>query len=147
MPIFQNISKQNKNRQNSCSRDCGSGRGDHWWHMLVDPRGRLTFVAGSDHYFCTCRPFVRPSPLFKTKLFKTIFQQKQCSLLARLWVWPSGSLMTHVLLYLVFFGGDGDDAATEPWAGVAGCDGTGVVLVHTQVVLASVQNNGPTQDL
>ena len=27
---------------------------------LIDPRGRPTVTAGSDHCFCTCRPFVRP---------------------------------------------------------------------------------------
>ena len=32
---------------------------------------------------------------------KTNFKRKQCSLLARLWVWPSRSLMTPVLLHLI----------------------------------------------
>ena len=27
----------------------------------IDPRGRPTVTAGSDHCFCTCRPFVSPS--------------------------------------------------------------------------------------
>ena len=38
--------------------------------MSFDPRGRSTVTAGSDHYFCTYRPFVRPSVrphFFKTK--------------------------------------------------------------------------------
>ena len=29
--------------------------------VLIDPRGRPTVTGGSDHCFCTCRPFVRPS--------------------------------------------------------------------------------------
>ena len=69
---------------------------------FADPRGRPTVTAGSDNCFCTCRPFLRPSvrssPLFQSK---TNFKRKQCSLVARLWVWPSGSLMTPVL-YFVF---------------------------------------------
>ena len=32
--------------------------------VAIDPRGRPTVT---DHCFCTCRPFDRPSPLFKTK--------------------------------------------------------------------------------
>ena len=43
-------------------------------------------TAGSDNCFCTCRPSV---PTFQNK---TNIKRKQCSLLARLWVWPSGSL-------------------------------------------------------
>ena len=39
---------------------------------------------------------VRPSfPLFKIFQNKTNFKRKQCLLLARLWFWQSGSLMTH----------------------------------------------------
>ena len=68
----------------------------------IDPRGRPTVTASSDHCFSTCRPFVRPSvrPSVPTFQNNTNFKRKQCSLLARLWVWPSGSLMTHVLFYL-----------------------------------------------
>ena len=59
------------------------------------PRGRPTVTASSDHCFCTCHPFVRRSvPTFQNK---SNFKRKQCSLLARLWVWLSGSLMTPVL--------------------------------------------------
>ena len=62
---------------------------------LIDPRGRPTATAGSDLCFCICLPFVRPSvPTFQNK---TNFKRKLCSLLARLWVWASGSLMTPVL--------------------------------------------------
>ena len=62
---------------------------------IFDPRGRPTVADGSDHCFCTCRPYVRTSvPTFQNK---TNFKRKQCSLLAILWVWPSGSLMTPVL--------------------------------------------------
>ena len=35
--------------------------------QLFDPRGRPTVSAGNDHCFCTCRPFARSSPLFKSK--------------------------------------------------------------------------------
>ena len=67
---------------------------------LFDPRGRFPVTAGSDHCFRICRSsvhlYVRPSPLFKTN-----FKWKQCSLLARLWVWPSGSLVTPV--FYAFF--------------------------------------------
>ena len=56
-----------------------------------DPRGRPTVTAGRNHCFCTSRPFLRPSiPTFQNK---TKFKQKQCLLLAKLWVWPSGSLI------------------------------------------------------
>ena len=44
------------------------------------------------------RPYVRPSSLFKSR--KTQNNRKQCSLPGWLWVWPSGSLMTPVLLHL-----------------------------------------------
>ena len=62
---------------------------NQWWN--IDPRGRPTVTAGSDHCFRTCRPCVRPH-----------FSQNETNLLARLWVWPSGSLMTPVL-YVLFF--------------------------------------------
>ena len=69
-------------------------------YVVFDPRGRPTVPAGSDHCFCTCRLFLRPSvrPSHFSKQNK--FQAKTCSLLARLWIWPSGSLMTPVLLLL-----------------------------------------------
>ena len=54
-------------------------------------------TAGSDHCFCTCRPSVRPH-FSKQNNFKL----KQCLLLVRLWVWPSGSLMTSVLKQVCF---------------------------------------------
>ena len=63
-----------------------------------DPLGRQTVTAGRDHYFHTCCPYVRASPLFKPSKTK-----QQWSLLARLWVWQSRSLMTPVLLFLYFF--------------------------------------------
>ena len=49
----------------------------------IDPRGRPTVTAGSNHCFCTCRPFVRPSvrPSVPTFQNKTNFKQKQCLLL------------------------------------------------------------------
>ena len=52
-----------------------------------DPLGQPTVTAGRDHCFRT---------LFKSS------KTKQSSLLARLWVWPSGSLMTPVLLVFTF---------------------------------------------
>ena len=44
------------------------------------------------------RTSVRPSPLFQSR--KTKQQKTICFLLAWLWVWPSGSLMTSVLYEL-----------------------------------------------
>ena len=42
---------------------------------LVDPRGRPTVPAGSDHCFCTCCPYIRTSvPTFQNK---TNFKRKQ----------------------------------------------------------------------
>ena len=61
---------------------------------LVDPRGRPTVMADSDHCFCTSSFRTFPSvPTFQNK---TNIKRKHCSLLTRLWVWPSGSLMTHL---------------------------------------------------
>ena len=55
--------------------------------------------SGSDHYFYTCRPYsVRPH-LSKSRKTKTILK---LSLLAGLWVWPRGSLMTPDLFDLFF---------------------------------------------
>ena len=39
---------------------------------IIDPLGRPTVPAGSDHNFCSCFRSVRPSPLFKTS------QNKRC---------------------------------------------------------------------
>ena len=44
------------------------------------------------------RPVVHSYVSVPTFQNKTNFKQNQCSLLAKLWVWPSGSLMTSVLL-------------------------------------------------
>ena len=67
---------------------------------LFDPRGRPTVTAGSDH--CSWTSSVRPSvPTFQNK---TNFKRKQCLLLAILWVWPSGSLMTPVLYFFTLSG-------------------------------------------
>ena len=65
----------------------------------IDPLSRSTLMAGSDHCFRTCCPSIRPFPLFKIQQNKPDFKRKQCSLLARLWVWPSGSLMTPTLCH------------------------------------------------
>ena len=59
----------------------------------IDPLGQSTVTAGRDNYFRTCCPSVFWN-LAKQK------NRKQWSLLVRLWVWPSGSLMTLVLLIL-----------------------------------------------
>ena len=60
----------------------------------IDPLGWPSVTAGSDDCFCTCCPTL----LFKFSQNKT--KPKQCSLLARLWVWPSGSLTSPVLFGL-----------------------------------------------
>ena len=62
---------------------------------IIYPLGRPTVTAGRDNCFRTCCPYV---PTFQNK---TNFKQKQCLLLARLWVWSSGSLMTPVLSLLL----------------------------------------------
>ena len=67
----------------------------------IDPLGRPTVTAGSDHCFYTCRPFVRTSPLFKIKRISSennVPYWQDC-----VWVWPSGSLMTPVLYFVFFF--------------------------------------------
>ena len=66
-------------------------------NLLADPLGQPTDTASSDHYFRTCCPSVRPhfSDLAKQN------NRKQWSLLARVWVWSSGSLMTPVLVILI----------------------------------------------
>ena len=69
--------------------------------VFIDPLGQPTAVTvGMDNCFFAikCRPSVRQSPLFQQNKTK----RKQCSLLARLWVWPSGSLVTPVLYYLLW---------------------------------------------
>ena len=63
----------------------------------ADPQSRPVVIIVFAHVVLSS---VRPSvPTFQNK---TNFKRKQCSLLARLWVWPSGSLMTPVLSYLIF---------------------------------------------
>ena len=79
--VRQHFSKQNKFQAKTMFyywQDCGSDLVDHWWHMSciqffvlnvshglvafikIDPLGRPTIPAGSDHYFCTCCQSVRP---------------------------------------------------------------------------------------
>ena len=64
----------------------------HIYYALLihsaDPQSRLVVIIVFAYVVC-------PSPLFKIK--QNNFKRKQCSLLARLRVWPSGSLMTPVL--------------------------------------------------
>ena len=56
----------------------------------ADPQsGRVVIIV----FAHVARSYVRPSPFQN----KTNFKRKQCSLLAKLWVWPGGSLMTPVL--------------------------------------------------
>ena len=65
----------------------------------IDPLGQTKVTAGRDHCFRKCCPYVRPH-------FSNLEKQnnrKQCSLLAWLWVWPSGSLMTPVLFLNIYF--------------------------------------------
>ena len=60
---------------------------------LANPQSRLVGIIVFAHFV---RPSVRPH-------FSNLAKQnnrKQCSLLARQWVWPSGSLMTPVLFLL-----------------------------------------------
>ena len=63
----------------------------HLWEK-IDPLGQPTIPVSSDHYFCTCRQSIFQNP---TKI-KNKFQYL---LLARLWIWPSGSLMTPILCF------------------------------------------------
>ena len=53
----------------------------------ADPKSRLVGIIVFAHV-------VRPH------LFSKSSKTKQCSLLARMWVWPSGSLMTPVLFHI-----------------------------------------------
>ena len=79
-------SKKTSRRKNSFTALIHPKPFQHGWSLvpvivLIDPLGRPTILAGSDHYYCTCcpsvRPYVRssvrPSPLFK---FSKTKQQK-----------------------------------------------------------------------
>ena len=44
--------------------------------VYIDPRGRPTVTAGSDHYFRTCCLSVRPSPLFKNHAKQNNFEAR-----------------------------------------------------------------------
>ena len=71
----------------------------------IDPLGQPTITAGSDHCFHTWYPYVLWFSQFEIWLITTNVKWKQCSLLERLWVWPSGSLMTLTpVLSFVFVG-------------------------------------------
>ena len=59
--------------------------------LLIHSANPQSRPAGSDHCFLTYCPSVRTSTLFKIQQNKRYFKRKQHSLLARLWVWPSGS--------------------------------------------------------
>ena len=49
------------------------------YSYYIDPLGRPTVTAGSDHCFCTCHPFVRPSfPTFQNIQAKTMFAWRDC---------------------------------------------------------------------
>ena len=68
----------------------------------IDPRGRPAVTAGSDHYCHTgVYATVRPSPPFQISKNKTNLKWDMWTLLAVLWVWPSGSLMAHISLFLL----------------------------------------------
>ena len=61
-------------------------------YNVIDPGGRPAVKAGSDHCFCS-RQSVRPSiPTFQNKT----------NIKRKMWVWPSGSLMTPVLSWIYF---------------------------------------------
>ena len=53
----------------------------------IDPLGQPKVSAGSDNCFCSCRPSVRPSPLFKQNKFqaKTMFATAETEGLAQ-WI-------------------------------------------------------------
>ena len=63
-------------------------------HHVIDPLGRPTVTAGSDHCFCSCRPSVRPSPLSKQYIFqtKTMFATGETVSLAE-WIIDDTSLV------------------------------------------------------
>ena len=67
----------------------------------ADPESRPVVIIVFAHVVRSyVRQYVRPSvPTFQNKMN---FKRKQCSLLARLWVWPSGSLITPVLFNFIF---------------------------------------------
>ena len=62
----------------------------------ADPQSR---PPGSDHYFLTCCMYVRPhfSKSLKTK--QSSRENSDCYW----WVWPSGSLMTHMSCFFSYF--------------------------------------------
>ena len=64
--------------------------------MVFDPR----VPAGSDHYFHTCCPYVRTSVRTSVRPAQNFKIQRQ-SLPAGIVGWPSGSLMTPVLFFLI----------------------------------------------
>ena len=72
---------------------------------MIDPLGRPTVTAISDHCVRTCRPTVRQSvtTFQKSNKTKQISSENKCSLLARLWVWPSGSFIYTVSVILFHF--------------------------------------------
>ena len=63
---------------------------------LIDPRGRPTVTAGSDHCFHKCRPSVRPSPLSKQNKFqaKTMFATGETVGLAE-WIYDDTCLVLY----------------------------------------------------
>ena len=66
-----------------------------WWQNVIHFL-QLIHSADSDNCVRKCCPSIRT---FQNLGNQNKFQRKQCSLLARLWVWSSGSLMTPVLFY------------------------------------------------
>ena len=71
--------------------------------LEIDPLGRPTVTAGCDNWFRTCCPSVRTTsvPTFQNLAKRNKFQAKNMySLLAILWVWLSGSLMTLCFVQL-----------------------------------------------
>ena len=70
----------------------------YWSTQLAHP----AVTAGSDSCFHILSS-VRTSPFFKIAHYSTILKWKQCLILAWLWVWPKGSLMTHALMKITCF--------------------------------------------
>ena len=75
---------------------------ENWFLSFFDPLGRLTVPTGSDHSFFTL--YFRPYVCLFVRNFqnKTNFKRKQCLLLVRRWVWPSGSFLSFPQIFWNF---------------------------------------------
>ena len=80
----------------------------------ANPQSRPVGIIVFEHVVHT---YVRVRPHFSNLAKQN--NRKQCSLLARLWVWPSGSLMTSVL-YLLLLLLSTDSAFFDDWLKIIG---------------------------